>query len=122
MGAQTASTVSDWGQIFLTPGSTQTLAALPNKLSLDLLQIYAEGGAVAVNVTSAGVVHKPAVSPTSETLFGRYLTRLTSASSLANISKDVWSQNNANQDVLQVRGQGQKGIYHLDHTLTAYSS
>ena len=53
---QTFSTVADWGQLFLTPGSLTTLAALPNPLSLDLLQVFDEGGDCVLNVTHLGVV------------------------------------------------------------------
>ena len=122
MGAQTASTVSDWGQIFLTPGSNKTLSALPNPLPLDLLQIFGEGGKCLIKVSSTGVVTKNPASQTGECLFGKYYSRLASTASTANIFKDVWSQNNTNQDILQVRSQGQHGIWHLDYTGTAFSS
>jgi hypothetical protein len=117
---QTFATVTDWGQLLL-PQGTNTLAYLPNPLSLDLLQIFTEGGDVIVNVTSAGVVHSPAVSPTGQVLFGRYYTRLQSGS-VAAIFADVFSQNNDNQDIIQVRAQGGAGVWHLDYLGVAYSS
>lgn len=119
---QTNSTVSDWGQLFLSPGSKQLLSALPNPISLDLLQIFNQGGKCLVKVSSTGVVTKNPASQTGETLFGRYFSRLASTATLTQISKDVWSENNSNQDILQVKGQGGKGIWHLDSTLTAFSS
>jgi len=57
--SQTQGTQADWGRLFLTPGSLQTLAALPNPLSLDLLQIFGEGGDLLLNVTNLGVVQLP---------------------------------------------------------------
>ena len=125
MAAQTKGTVTDWGQQRINPQSAQTLAAwaaTTNPLALDLLQIYSEGGDVVVNVTSTGVVHNPASSPTSQCLFGRYYTRLASSASTAAVFADVFSQNNAQQDVMQLIGQGDNGIWHLDYTGTAFSS
>jgi hypothetical protein len=71
--AQTPATVADWGQLFLSPGSFQTLAALPNPLQLDLLQIYGEGGGLLLNITNTGVVQLPPfVSvPTTTTINGQ---------------------------------------------------
>ena len=122
MGAQTAGTVADWGQIFLTPNSGSTLAALPNPQSLDLLQIFGQGGKCLIKVSSTGTVSKNPVTHTTEVLFGRYQSRLASTASTAAIFKDTFSQNNANQDIIQVRKQGQHGIWHLDYTGTAFSS
>lgn len=122
MGAQTKATVADWGQLFLTPGSTAALSALPNPQSLDLLQIFGEGGVCLVKVSSAGAVTKNPGSHTTECLFGRYYSRLGSSASLTAISGDVWSENKSNQDIIQVRKQGGQGIWHLDYTLTAFSS
>jgi hypothetical protein len=61
---QTPATVADWGQLYLSPGSLQTLAALPNPLQLDLLQIYGEGGDLLLNVTNTGVVQLPPFNAT----------------------------------------------------------
>ena len=88
MGAQTAGTVADWGQIFLTPNSGSTLAALPNPQSLDLLQIFGQGGKCLIKVSSAGTVSKNPVTHTTEVLFGRYQSRLASTASTAST---VWS-------------------------------
>ena len=120
---QTNATVTDWGQLRANPPSAVSLAtALPNPLSLDLLQVYGEGGDVMLNVTSAGVVHNPGSSPTGQVLFGRYYTRLTGSPSTAAIMADVFSQNNAQQDIIQVRGQGENAIWHLDYLGVAYNS
>ena len=122
MAAQTKATVADWGQLFLTPGSTKALSALPNPLGLDLLQILDEGGKTVIKVSKTGVVSQNPVSETSQVLFGRYYTRLKSTATIAQIFADVFSQNNAKQDIIQVRAQGGVGVWHLDYTGTAFSS
>ena len=122
MAAQTKATVSDWGQLFLTPGSAKTLSALPNPQGLDLLQILDEGGKTVIKVSKAGVVSQNPVSETSQVLFGRYYTRLKSTATIAQIFADVFSQNNAKQDIIQVRAQGGVGVWHLDYTGTAFSN
>jgi hypothetical protein len=122
MAAQTKATVADYGQIFLTPGSHKTLAALPNPLSLDLLAIFGEGGKCLVKVSSTGVVSKNPTTHTTKALFNHFYSRLASTATLQQISNDVWSENKSQQDILQVRAQGGIGIWHLDYTLTAFSS
>ena len=122
MAAQTKATQADWGQLFLNPGSKALLSSLPNPQSLDLLQIFGQGGKCLVKVSSTGVVTKNPSSQTSECLFGIYFSRLSSTASLVAISADVWSENKTNQDIIQVRAQGGVGVYHLDSTLTAFSS
>ena len=119
---RTASTVADWGQLFLTPGSVAALSSLPNPLSLDLLQVLGEGGETLINVSSTGVVTLNPTSQTTQVLFGRYYSRLSSTATVATIFADVWSQNNAQQDILQVLSQGGACAYHLDYLGVARNS
>jgi hypothetical protein len=75
--------------------------------NLDLLQIVTSSGSILVNVDYLGAVHKPASNPTTaaggigQVRVGQYLTRLTSAATLAAIFADVFS-NPSNLDILQV--------------------
>ena len=119
---QTKATVANYGQVFLTPGSTAALSSLPNKQSLDLLQIFDQGGKCVVKVSSTGVVSSNPATHTTQVLFNQFFTRLASTATLANIFADVWSENKTQQDILQVRSQGQKTIWHLDYLGVAYSS
>src|SRR5208282_324531 len=122
---QTAATVSDWGQIRLNAGPVGTsyaLSNLPNPLSLDLLQIFGQGGDCLIRVSSTGVVTQNTTSQTAQTLFGRYFSRLTSAASVAQVFADAFSQNNAHQDILQVKAPTSAGVYHLDYLGVATSA
>ena len=122
---QSAATVADWGQVILTrgaPGTAYTLSSLPNPLSLDLLQIFGQGGDCLIRVSSTGVVTQNTTSQTAQTLFGRYFSRLTSAASVAQVFADAFSQNNAQQDILQVKAPTSAGVYHLDYLGVAYSA
>jgi len=125
MAAQTPATQADWGQLRLNAGPVGTsyaLSSLPNPGSLDLLQIFGEGGNCLIQVTSTGVVNANVTNQTGETLFGRYLSRLKSTATIAQIFADAFSQNNAHQDILQVKAPTSAGVYHLDYTGTAFSS
>lgn len=123
--AQTPATVADWGQLRLGAGPVGTsyaLSSLYNPLSLDLLQIFGEGGNCLIQVTSAGVVNQNVSNQTSECLFGRYLSRLKSTATIAQIFADAFSENNAQQDIIQVKAPTSAGVYHLDYLGVAYSS
>ena len=126
MGAvQTAATVSDWGQIRLNAGpsgTSYTLSSLPNAQSLDLLQIFGEGQNCLIRVSSTGVVTQNVTNQTTQALFGRYMSKLTSAASVAQVFADAFRENNANQDILQVKAPTSVGVYHLDYLGVAYSS
>ena len=122
---QTPATVSDWGQIRLNAGAagaSYTLSSLPNPQSLDLLQIFGQGGDCLIQVTSAGVVNANVTNQTTQTLFGRYTSRLTSAASVAQVFADAFRENNANQDILQVKAPTSAGVYHIDYLGVAYSA
>jgi hypothetical protein len=119
---QTNGCCNNWGQIFLSPGSSALLTSLPNSQSLDLFQVIGEGGAILISVTSTGVVNKNPVAPTGQCLFGRMQSRLASTASTAAIFADAFSQNNNQSDVLQVRTQGGVGVWHLDYTGVSFSS
>lgn len=122
---QTPATVSDWGQLILTrsvAGTSYTLASLPNPQSLDLLQIFGEGGNCLIQVTSLGVVNKNVTSQTTECLFARFLSRLASTATTAQIFADAFSQNNAHQDIIQVKAPTSASVWHLDYLGVAYSS
>ena len=122
---QTAATCADWGQLILTrsaAGASYTLSILPNAQSLDLLQIFGEGGNCLIQVTSTGVVNANVSNQTGETLFGRYLSRLKSTATVAQIFADAFSQNNAQQDIIQVKAPTSAGVWHLDYLGVAYSA
>lgn len=122
---QTAATVTEWGQQRTNPKSAQTMvgwAAETNPQSLDILQILDEGGKTVIKVSNLGVVTKNPSTETTQCLFGRYYTRLKSTATIAQIFADVFSQNNARQDVMQLRGQGENRIWHLDYLGVAFSS
>ena len=122
---QTAATRADWGQLILTrsaAGTSYTLSSLPNAQSLDLLQIFGQGGDCLIRVSSLGAVTQNTTSQTAETLFGRYTSRLTSAASTAQVFADAFSQNNAQQDIIQVKAPTSAGVWHLDYLGVAYSA
>ena len=122
---QTAATCADWGQLILTrsaAGTSYTLSILPNAQSLDLLQIFGQGGDCLIRVSSLGAVTQNTTSQTAETLFGRYTSRLTSAASTAQVFADAFSQNNAQQDIIQVKAPTSAGVWHLDYLGVAYSA
>lgn len=119
---KSAATVADYGRVFLTPGSTKALASLPNKGSLDLLQIFAFGGKCVLNVSSTGVVSLNPVTHTKGCLFNKFRTRLTGSPTIAQIFADVWSENKSQQDILQVIAQGGIGVLHIDYLGVSYAS
>jgi hypothetical protein len=116
----TKATVYEPGVQRINPTSPAEVSSLYNPLSLDWIQILGEGGAVLVKVASTGVVTQNPVSHTSKALYAPYYTRLKSTATLAQIFADVWSQDNADQDIMQIKTQGGSGIYHLDHLGVAY--
>lgn len=122
---QTPATCADWGQLILTRsvnGSSYSLSSLDNPGSLDLLQIFGEGKNCLIRVSSVGVVTQNVTNQTSECLFGRYLSRLTSVATVAQVFADTFKQNNAQQDILQVKAPTSAGVWHLDYLGVAYSS
>lgn len=82
-------------------GSSWANAFANNVQALDIIQIVDHSGNILVNVDQNGVVNKPASSPTAGTHYGPYYTRLTSASSLAAIFADAFSDFD-NSDILQL--------------------
>jgi len=90
---------SSWAAAFGTNSNPQ---------NLDLIQIVDEGdlsvGApvVRVNVTSTGVVNNPAVNPTNGTNVGVFYTRLGQGASTASYFADAFTDNPAQQDILQL--------------------
>jgi len=95
-----------------------------NPQNLDLIQITVPGSnsidavSVALNVDFAGVVHKPAVSPTKGTRAGTFHAINSSASSTtAQLFADVWQWNatqGAKADILQSVQIGGNISYWLD--------
>jgi hypothetical protein len=75
---------------------------------LDLIQIVDEGGGIVLNLDFAGAVHYPAVAPTNGTRIGQFLTRFGLSGSglpittLAQVMADTWTNNPAQQDIIQV--------------------
>jgi hypothetical protein len=127
MAAQTTNAV--YKQLNIPQNAPNLLSSLPNPLSLDLLQIFGQGGNCLVRVSSTGVVSTNSTSFTSECLHERFFSRLSSTASIANIMNDTFDNqtpaptNSGNADIMQVRSaDGQVGIWHLDYTGTAFSS
>jgi Ice-binding-like len=94
---------------------------------LDIIQIVnqGEGGKglnVVLNVDFAGVVHYPAVNPTDGTRLGQYFTRLNSSATLAALSFDTWTNNPAQEDIIQVINIGGNISYWLDYVLVAHGA
>lgn len=94
--------------------------------NLDLIQIVTDSGSVLLNVDYLGAVHKPAVSPTTgvganNTRVGTYLTRLTSAASVAQLFADAFS-NPSQLDILQVINVGGNVHYVLNYLGVASGS
>jgi hypothetical protein len=92
------------------------------KQFLDLIQIVDYGGVVLLNVDNAGVVHYPAVAPTNGVRLGQYFTRLNSTATLAALSLDTWTNNPAQEDIIQVINIGGNISYWLDYVLVAHGS
>jgi hypothetical protein len=127
MAAQTPYAV--FMQVFVPQGAPAALSSLPNPLSLDLIQIYGQGGNCLVRVSSTGAVTTNTSSQTSEALYGRFTSRLPSTASLANIMLDTFDNQPSpaylsnNADIFQVKSaNGQTGIYHLDYQGNGVSS
>jgi hypothetical protein len=114
------------------PGSSVLTAfpqVTPNGVAsqnLDLIQIVGEGGQVLLNVDYTGAVHNPAVSPTTgaaqNTRVGVFYTRLTSSATTAQLFADVWSDNQAQNDILQVINNGGNISYYLNYLGVATGS
>ena len=95
---------------FFVDGSTLE-AALPNPLSLDLIQVVDKRGKVVWNLTAGGVVNTNPASPTPGALLGQY-----HGATFA----QAFSNNPMGYDVFQVVGPGGVGIFHVDHAGTAF--
>lgn len=107
------------------PGSS-VLTAYPNVggpvQNLDLIQIVNEGEGILLNVDYAGVVHKPAVASTGlNTRIGRYLTRLSSSATTAQLFADAF-KNFDNEDIIQVQNIGGNISYWLDYLGVAHGA
>jgi hypothetical protein len=126
MAAQTPQAV--FMTVNIPQDAPNLLASLPNPISLDLFQIYGQGGNCLVSVSSAGVVSANTTSQTGEALFGRFTSRLASTATLTQIMADTFNNQGtatlANKnDIFQVKSaDGQTGIFHVDYTGTAFSS
>ena len=76
--------------------------------NLDILQIVGEGGKILLNVDFNGVVHNPAVNPTTSAggvgnaRIGQFYSRLTSSATTAQLFADAFSQNVSQQDIIQI--------------------
>jgi len=87
--------------------------------NLDLIQIVGFGGPILLNVDSAGVVHNPAVNPTTsaggigQTRIGQFQSRLTSSATTAQLFADAFS-NPSNLDIIQVINEGGNVHYNLN--------
>lgn len=100
-------------------------AALPNDggplQNLDVLQIVGEGGKIFLNVDFSGVVHNPAVNPTTSnsngtgnTRLGQFYSRLSSSATTAQLFADAFSQNVSQLDIVQVMNIGGNISYFLN--------
>jgi hypothetical protein len=108
-----SSVLTAWPQVTGNNGTKQFL---------DLIQIVDFGGVVLLNVDNAGVVHYPAVAPTNGVRLGQYFTRLNSSATLAALSLDTWTNNPAQEDIIQVINIGGNISYWLDYVLVAHGS
>lgn len=92
---------------------------------LDLIQIFDQGGACVLNVDYTGTVNYPAVNPTNGVRIGVFFTRLnplTTSVSLAALSLDTWTNNPAQEDIIQVINLGGAISYWIDYVLVAHGS
>jgi hypothetical protein len=79
------------------------------------------GEAVLLNVDYAGVVHNPASGATNGVRIGRYLTRLSSSATTAQLFADAFS-NFDQEDILQVINVGGNISYWLDYLGVAHGA
>lgn len=110
------------------PGAT-VLAAFPQvtpngvgNQNLDLIQIIGQGGNILLNVDHAGAVHNPSSSPTNGTCIGQYYSRLTSSATTAQLFADVFSDNQSQEDIIQVINEGGNISYYLNYQGVATGS
>jgi len=87
-----------------------------------LIQIIGEGDAVILNVDFGGTVHYPAVLPTNGTRIGVFQTRLNNTALLPALMLDVWTNNPAQQDIIQVMNVGGAVSYWWDYLGVAHGS
>jgi hypothetical protein len=90
--------------------------------NLDLIQIIGQGGDVLLNVDYAGTVHNPASGATNGTRIGQYYSRLTSAATTAQLFADVFSDNESQEDIIQVINVGGNISYYLNYAGVATGS
>lgn len=90
--------------------------------NLDLIQFVDQGDNIVLNVTSAGVVHNPAVNATNGTRLGQFYTRLASTATTAQFFADVFEPNTNNSDILQVVNIGGNISYYLNYLGVATGS
>jgi len=90
--------------------------------NLDLIQIIGQGGDILLNVDYAGAVHNPASNATNGTRIGQYYTRLTSAATTAQLFADVFSDNEPQEDIIQVINVGGNISYYLSYAGVATGS
>jgi hypothetical protein len=111
-----ASVLTAWPQ-----PTTQGIAS-----TFDLIHIANYGLETLVVVNYQGtVLRNTGTTPPASSagyLVGKFLTRLTSAATTAQIFADVWSQNNTNDDILQVVNVGGNISYWLDFLGVAHGS
>src|ERR1700685_2485979 len=90
--------------------------------NLDLIQIVSSNGqGVLLNVSSTGVVHKPAVAATNGARVGVFQTVLTSTSTTAQLFANAFA-NPSNQDILQVINEGGNVSFYLDYLGVSHGS
>jgi hypothetical protein len=92
---------------------------------LDLIQIVDAGDNIILNVNYAGVVNYPAVLPTNGTRIGVFYTRLlvgTPANPvlLSAVMLDTWTNNPAQEDIIQVMNEGGAISYWWDYLGVAH--
>lgn len=89
--------------------------------NLDLIQFVDQGDNVLLNVDYTGAVHNPASSPTNGTRIGVFYTRLTSGTT-AQFFADVFNENEANNDIVQIINLGGNISYYLNYQGVATGS
>jgi hypothetical protein len=93
----------------------------PSSNSIDVMQIIDANGNILLNVDSAGVVHNPASSATTDdsglpkTRLGAFRTHLTGSPTTANLFADAFT-NPSNQDIIQITSpNGASVSYYIDY-------
>lgn len=109
----------------VAPGTFVALSSISTGTDAKVTgRLFGLTGAVTLLGGTTGFTTLPGsgAGATVQCLFGVYQTRLYPSASptIANYFADAFSQNNAQQDIIQLCGQGGNGVWHCDYTGTAF--